>query len=256
MGLIDFHAHLAPSTAARDRLLATMDRLNISRCAVVAGGLQTPQEISYQINFGRTKSGQSGGSDRNVSVPNESIFQLCGRDRRLLPFYFANPHEESDDYVRAGKKYYGLKLGPAIHGVALTDERHRELVAQAGTFGHPVYLHCLGFAGFDVEALLRLARAFPDVNFVLGHAGNGNCDFFAVDAIQPCANIYFETSGGFSSVIAYAVQRLGLTRILFGSEYPLQEPSLEIAKMGVLKLPFEALNRNASLLLGLEATHG
>lgn len=247
MGLIDFHAHLAPTEAARDGLFAAMDRCGVSRCGVVAGGLQTPQEISFQINHG-------GGT--NVSAPNEIILNLCGTDRRLLPFYFANPHVESDDYVRDGRRYYGLKLGPAIHGVALTHGRHYDLIAVAESFGHPVYLHCLGKPGFDVEALVVLAKDHPSVSFVLGHAGIGNCDFFAVDRIKPFGNVFFETSGGFSSVIRYAVERLGLERILFGSEYPLQEPQLEIAKLQVLNLPFETLNRNAEMLLGVEALRG
>ncbi len=246
MGLIDFHAHMAPTEEARDRLLAMMDRLSITQSGVVAGGLCTPQQISLQIN---TSTGC------NVSARNQEILQLCGSDRRLLPFYFANPYEYCDDYLQGGQEYYGLKLGPAIHGVALTDKRNQALIFSAQSFGHPVYLHCLSQTGFDTDALLTLAKKFPLVNFVLGHAGIGNCDFFAVDHIRPYANIYFETSGGFSSVIKYAVDRLGIGRILFGSEYPLQEPSLEITKMEVLGLSLETLSQNASALLRLEQRH-
>jgi len=247
MGLTDFHAHLAPTPEAKVRLLDTMNQLGITRAVVVAGGLVNPTTLSRQISNG-------GGND--IPVPNEAIWKLCSEsDGVLFPFYFANPHQPPIDYETNGEKFFGLKLGPAVHGIALDDARTVAYLVQAQKFGHPVYLHCLSRPGFDIEALIAIATGFAKIEFILGHAGIGNCDFAAVDRIAPFSNIHFETSGGFSSVIKYAIQKLGIGRILFGSEYPLQDPRLELLKARVTEMTHEALHTNACRLLGLERAH-
>ncbi len=245
MALTDFHAHMAPTVEAKARLLQTMKSLGITRAVVVAGGLVKPEALSSQISNG-------GGND--IPAPNDAVWELCTEEKGVLfPFFFANPHQPPTEYAAKGEKFFGLKLGPAVHGIALDDERTVEYIIQAAKFQHPVYLHCLSRPGFDIEALVLLANTFPTVTFILGHAGIGNCDFYAVDRIQPYSNIHFETSGGFSSVIKFAINKLGSRRILFGSEYPLQDPSLELLKAKVTGMSDDSLNTNACHLLGLES---
>jgi uncharacterized protein len=247
MELIDFHAHLEPTVLAREKLLASMERNGVIQCAVVAGRVASPKALSRNITEG------GGGS---FPVPNRELLDACAPTLgKLLPFYFANPFESTDEYRSIGRQFFGLKLGPAIHGVALNDERNLRYIEEAASFGHCVYLHCLPRPDFDIAALVGLLQAFPNVPIVLGHAGVGNCDFFAVDAIAPFPNAYFETSGGFSSVVRYAVQTLGADRVIFGTEYPLQDPCLEILKVTVTGLSERRLNENARRLLGFGGPH-
>lgn len=232
MSIIDAHAHL---TLRRDgspdgsgALLATMDACGIERAVVVAGGTIAPAILSAQIENG-------GGSD--IDVDNAAVLRACERaSGRLLPFYFANPHRGDAEYAREGDAFFGLKLGPAVHGVTFDDPRTHALVARAESFGHAIYLHCLTHAGSRVADFVALAEAFPGVRFILGHAGVGNCDFAAVARIAPLANVWFEMSGGFSSVCKAAVKTLGAARVLFGTEYPLQDPRVELAKLTTLDL--------------------
>jgi predicted TIM-barrel fold metal-dependent hydrolase len=101
---------------------------------------------------------------------------------------------------------------------------------------------------------VRLARRHPRAELILGHAGIGNFDLHAVELLQPEANLSFETSGGFSWVAKHAVEKLGAERVLFGSEYPLQDPFLELEKLKRLGLgPSEltlVLGGNIRRLLG------
>lgn len=248
MGLIDFHAHLAPTLEARERLRCTMRRCGIEKSAVVAGGLLSPQALSHQIRY---------GGENTVKVPNLTILELANEtDGKLLPFFFANPFSSVEEYRDLGERFFGLKLASAVHGIALTDARNLQYMELAERFHHPVYLHCLPRKGFDIEALTVVARNFPKIIFVLGHCGIGNCDFLAIDSIRDFPNIYLETSGGFASVVKYASQQLGIRRILFGSEYPLQEPSVEILKIQHADLSSNILNQNALTLLGLGAIDG
>lgn len=232
MSLIDFHAHLhvqeAVRSSARDALLAMMDRCGIEHAVVVPGGTVTPELLAAQI---------ARGGQLDVEPDNEGVYAACQTTGgRLIPFFFANPHRGADAYRDAGHRFAGLKLGPAVHGVAFADERITKLVEVAQELGHCVYLHCLPRLGYGVRAFLSLAAAFPQVQFVLGHAGVGQCDFDAVTQVSPYRNVRFEMSGGMSSVCAAAIRQLGADRVLFGSEYPLQDPRVELAKIDALGL--------------------
>ena len=50
------------------------------------------------------------------------------------------------------------------------------------------------------------------------------------------ANIVAETSGCFAVIVEMAIDRLGPERVLFGTEYPLQHPQVELAKLASLRL--------------------
>jgi predicted TIM-barrel fold metal-dependent hydrolase len=92
---------------------------------------------------------------------------------------------------------------------------------------------------------------------VLGHSGIGNLDFYAIDLIRPEPTIVLETSGGYTCVAEAALSRLGPGRVVFGSEYPLQHPAVELAKFQALRLPPEQWRQvawdNAHRLLGEES---
>ncbi len=69
-------------------------------------------------------------------------------------------------------------------------------------------------------------------------------------------NILVETSGGYTVLLRIAYERLGPSRLLFGSEAPHQHPSVELAKFDALGLPAADLDRiqrtNTLRLLGEE----
>ncbi len=243
MELIDFHAHLEPTAAARERLLASMASNGVSQSVVVAGRVMSPKELSRNVTEG------FGG---NYPVPNRAVLDTCAPTLgRLLPFYFANPFESPDEYRAIGHRFYGLKFAPIVHGVPLNDSRNQRYIDESKAFGHSLYLHLLARPGFDTPALVQLVEANPSVSIVLGHAGLGTLDFCSIDAIAPFPNAHLETSGGFSAVIRYALEKLGPDRVVFGSEYPIQEPAVEILKARLTGISEKTSNANAKRLLGL-----
>ncbi len=220
--IIDAHAHLSLRPGAREQLLAAMDLAKIEKVVVVGGGLVTPKELS---------DGIANGTPHKGGFDNQRLLKVIGdQAHRIFPFYFANPWESTEDYSRIGSQFYGLKLGPAVHGIRLCDPRNLAFVEMAEKFKHTIYLHCLDREGFRVENLVELGQRFPTVSFILGHGGISQVDFRAVDLIRDFENIYFETSGVFTATIKYAAVQLGANRILFGSEYPLQDSRVETTK--------------------------
>jgi predicted TIM-barrel fold metal-dependent hydrolase len=249
--LIDSHAHLAPNEEALNALLASMDRLGIDRTVVVGGGLVPPSQIS--ANISQVSSERVSEAPR-IRFDNLEMQRLAARaEGRVLPFYFANPWIAPDEYIATGRSFYGLKLGPAVHGSALNSEETRRYLSVAESHDHPVYLHCLNRDGFRVGNLTTLAQLFPSLTFILGHGGIGNLDYAAVAEIEPHSNIFYETSGAFKAVVKHACTQLGAKRVLFGSEYPLQSAIAELAKINDLDLSPEDVrlvtSENVSRLL-------
>ncbi len=247
--IFDFHARLIPDNTSLNRLIRMMDDLHI-KCAVVSAGGTIPLgQLSRQIIEG-------GFAD--VDADNDFVLDACTRAKgRLVPFYFANPRRDPDHYRDRANQFSGLELAPAVHGVALNDSRTSALIEIAATVGHPVYLHCLIRNGFSVTDLVVLANQFPSVNFVLGHSGIGHIDLYGIDLISKTNNVLLETSGGYTRVIQYALERLGPNRLLFGTEYPIQHPAVELAKYRVLNLDSTTWEQvawiNACRILGITA---
>lgn len=246
--VMDFHVRLAPRPGARARLLATLDECGLERAVVCAGGTIDLDRLSCQL---------IEGGYIESDADNDAVLAACeGTDGRLVPFFFANPHRGPAVYRARAAAFRGLEISPAVHGVALVDPRVGALVDVAATAGHSVYVVCLARPGAGVADLVTLARRFPQVNFVLGHSGIGNIDFYALALIEDEPNVFLETSGGYTSVAGAALRRLGAERVLFGSEYPLQHPSVELAKFQALRLPPEQWRQvawdNAHRLIGEE----
>jgi predicted TIM-barrel fold metal-dependent hydrolase len=244
--VLDFHARLLPGQESMQDLLATMDRCGIDRAVVSAGGVLGIDTLSRQL---------IDGGHVTTDPPNDAVLSTCARtEGRLLPFYFGNPHRSASRYQEQASRWRGLEVSPAVHGVALLDRRVRALIEVAAQAGHPVYIVCLDRPGCAVPDLLTLAREFVSTTFVLGHCGIGNIDFHALNLIADCRNVLVESSGGYSSVAGAAVARLGAQRLLFGTEYPLQHPSVELAKFASLDLDPECWRQiawsNACQLLG------
>jgi len=248
VNVFDFHARLGPQPGAMDRLLAAMDACGIARAVVSAGGMVDLVRLATQV---------IEGGYVETDADNDAVLAACRRSGgRLLPFHFGNPHRGPDAYRRAAGGFRGLEISPAVHGVALTDPRTVALVEVAADAGHPVYVVCLGRPGSGAVDLVALAGKFPDVTFVLGHCGFVGIDAHAVTKVAPVPNIVAETSGTYTGVVRFALEVLGPDRVLFGTEYPLQHPSVELAKLRALDLEPDVRQqvawRNAHRLLAEE----
>jgi predicted TIM-barrel fold metal-dependent hydrolase len=226
--LFDFHVRIGPGTPPVDRLLSIMDSYGIARAGVAAGGLLDLDRLSAQILT---------GAHTDVDADNDGVLRACqAAADRLLPFYFANPRRGAGEYRDQADRFRGLELSPAVHGIGFDDPRTADLVAVAERAGHPVYVVCLGRSGTTAADLVALARRFPAVTFVFGHCGFIGIDAHGLTVVAPQPNILAETSGCFTVVARLAVARLGCERVLFGTEYPLQHPRVELAKFASLEL--------------------
>jgi uncharacterized protein len=246
--VFDFHVRLTAGPRAAARLLAALDAGGITRAAVCAGGVIDIDRLSAQL---------ADGGHVEAGADNEAVLAACaGSGRRLVPFYFANPYAGPRPYRRQASLFRGLELSPAVHGKGFRDPAIDALVRVAAEAGHPVYTVCTGRDGARAADLVWLAGRYPTVPFVFGHCGFTGIDTAGINRIALRDNIFVETSGCWCVAVRRAVQRLGEDRVVFGTEYPLQEPSVEMAKLAALDLTPAAREkvawRNAHHLLGEE----
>jgi len=228
MTVFDFHARLGGAPDAAGDLLRVMAGRGIARAVVSCGGLLDPVRLARQI---------AEGGRAEVRAGNDRLAARCaGSGGRLVPFYFADPVREVAAYRAAAGEFRGLEISPAVHGFRLDDPCVAELVTAATAAGHPVYVACLGRPGARTADLVRLARAVPDATLVWGHCGHTGLDLTGLEEIAEAPGILAETSGCLTMTARRAVALLGPDRVLFGTEYPLQEPAVELAKARALGL--------------------
>ncbi len=134
-------------------------------------------------------------------------------------------------------KFLGMKLHPLIDGYHPNDPAVHplmELLVDRG--GLPVLIHC-GHPIFTLPwSIEELAVAFPRVKVILGHMGHGNVVYInaSIDVAARNPNVYLETSGmPMHTKIKEAADRVGVERVLYGSDAPFHHPAVEILRVQV-----------------------
>lgn len=162
------------------------------------------------------------------------------------------------------------ELSPHSQRHAIDDPVFREMLGLAGELGMPVNLHVTdpdsrpfpGRIETPADDFIQLARGFPGTTFILAHWGGlhplRDARFATLD------NVYYDTAASpllyDASVWTRGTTALGPSRVLFGSDYPLNlYPKLDEVP-GLVRLANEVrasgvsaavLGENAARLLGI-----
>ena len=107
----------------------------------------------------------------------------------------------------------------------------------------------------DPEDVATLAGRFPNVRIIMAHLTG--CGVRGVLAVKAHANVVVDTSGAApeSGIIEYAVAQLGAERVLYGSDAPIRDFGVALARITGLRLGAAAqrkiLHDNAREILKL-----
>ena len=107
----------------------------------------------------------------------------------------------------------------------------------------------------DPEDVATLARRFPRVSIIMAHLTG--CGVRGVLAVKACKNVFVDTSGAApeAGIMEYAVEQLGPERVLYGSDVPIRDFGVAIARVTGSRLDRRAkrmiLHDNARALLRL-----
>jgi predicted TIM-barrel fold metal-dependent hydrolase len=86
----------------------------------------------------------------------------------------------------------------------------------------------------DHEEMDFIIRSFPEATLVFPHFGGHGTIFERIDLIAQNSNCYIDTSGsGYERVgmLEYAVETIGPQRVLFGSDFSINDPSSVLARI-------------------------
>jgi hypothetical protein len=152
-------------------------------------------------------------------------------------------------------KFLGMKLHPLIDAYHPNSSIVHPLIELLLERDLPVLIHS-GHPIFTLPwSIEELIVSFPDAKVILGHMGHGNVVYInaAIDVALRHPNVYLETSGmPMHTKIREAMERVGETRVMFGSDVPFHHATVEIDKVRLSGLPPEGvdrvLSRNARLL--------
>jgi len=143
-------------------------------------------------------------------------------------------------------KFIGLKLHPLLDGYLPNDPSVHPMIERILDRDFPVLIHC-GHPIFSLPwSIEELAVSFPEAKIVIGHMGHGNVVYInaSIEVARRNPNVYLETSGmPMHTKIREAYERVGETRVLFGTDVPFHHPLVEITKVRVSGLPPEAIER-------------
>jgi predicted TIM-barrel fold metal-dependent hydrolase len=220
------HTHFtAPAEDVEGRVAeirGEMERAGVDRSCLILG--------DYGLRIGE--------GDRTIEEENALQTDLARADERFIAFAGVDPRRDDAAALcraslEAGAR--GIKLHPGA-GFSPSDPCCRPLYELAGEYSVPVAIH----TGPTAAPLISTyssplevdepAADYPDVDFILLHAGQRAWFQLALDLAWWKPNIYLELSlwqtllledeAGFMSRLREIKGAIGLDRVLFGSDCP------------------------------------
>lgn len=264
--LIDFHTHVFPDKLyerAINSLLSAIGDVDTYSDGSLNGLKNSMKEnrvdISVVLNIATNEKQQKNVNDFAKEINNEKDI-----------FSFGSVYPDSKDafyYLEMIKDMglKGIKLHSEYQNFKIDDEKYKPLYKKISSLGLITVFH----AGFDygypppykaMPKNMAKAASWFDTPIVCAHWGGLNT---APDTLKYLCgmgeNIYIDTSFGFGGLPkAYAemiIDKLGVDKVLFGTDNPWHSSNLEMRFLNSLSLSKSDMDKithqNAMKLLGI-----
>lgn len=155
------------------------------------------------------------------------------------------------------RQFRGLKLHPFGYRIPADDPCTLKLLQTAARLNVPTLFHC-GDEDYTLPLQLeRAARAVPEAQIIFGHMGGYFHVRDAIAVARRCDNVYLETSATpHVHLIREAIDLLGPERVIYASDGPGCDPTIELKKVEMIGLgPADrqrVFSANILRLMGLE----
>jgi len=132
-------------------------------------------------------------------------------------------------------QFVGVKIHTNYSGCAMDDPRLDAMLDIVEEWGKPLLIHTIGASA--VASLRVLAGQHPDLPIIMAHAG-GDAWRQSIAAAVDRPNLYldFAKSTPYSGVIARALETLGATRLVFGTDATLFDPLYTKARFDAVEM--------------------
>ena len=178
-------------------------------------------------------------ADREIAVlnrqGNDFILQEAKKfPDRIIPACTVNPwfkHDAVDELIRAASEGARmLVLHPTIQGFLINDDLADQVIAKAWENRIPVYVHTGGHLYGAPWQLIDCAIRFPEVTFIMGHAGSTDFWNDIPNAASTVTNVYIE--GSFARPFSFInhLKAVGINKGIMGSSAPRNSLEFEWAQ--------------------------
>jgi predicted TIM-barrel fold metal-dependent hydrolase len=248
--IIDFHTHVFPPeiVAHREqyfpgepafRLLYEDQKKSPLATAEDLIGTMDRQQVRGAVTFGFPWK-------QSALIRRSNDYVLASLRRfpdRLVGFACLNPEhpdalEEGERCLRAGMKGIGELALYGSPGPRSWKELFSPLARLAAVWDVPLLLHTNEPVGhlypgkerLPAWDLYDLIQSFPETKFILAHWGGGLWWYQLLkrEVREVLINVYVDTAASpflyRPEIYRYAIEILGVDKILFGSDYPLLKP--------------------------------
>ena len=178
---------------------------------------------------------------------------------RLIGYVRLNPQVPAAldivDQALADYQLMGVKLHPVSYVGFPYGEATLRVVHHAARYAAPVLFHSGDEALALPDEVAEAARACPEAIVILGHMGGYFHVETAIRLAEELPNLFLDTSAmPYPAMVKRAVEAVGPTRVLYGSDGPGCLPALEVEKVRQAGLQPEdealVLGGNIQRLLG------
>lgn len=239
--IIDFHTHLGKP------------KMGVKRPEI---GSNTEDIIRIQKEAGIDKSvifamPQEPFPKKNKEA-NMIVFSAKGP---FIPFIWINPYFfEKKEFEILIEEFdvKGIKLHSVFDGYYPSPEFLEDVVELSIKLDMPILFHSLWGDMGDVKNIENVASAFPRAKIVIAHLKESKC----IDVARKHDNVYIDTSYcPHPRRIEQTVDAIGPDRILFGSDFPFNDPVIQKMMIERSKIKREEkqaiLGENAIKLLNI-----
>ena len=273
--MIDFHTHILPNqpdkiikdfgneevfdemfkknkvTIDYSVLLKNMADLNIKKSIVMGYGW---------TNFDILK--MSNAYNLKCSKENSEIISFCS----INPKFGIKSNEELEKCISMGAKGIG-EIHPSVQKIDMSNyEIWKDTMQIAFSSDLPIAIHCSEPVGHDypgkgdtgLKEIYNFIKLFPRNKIVLSHWGGGLLFYELMKEVKSITkNVYYDTAATSylyeKDIFEISIKLIGSEKILFGSDFPILNPSKILNEMKKLsdsdleKITFT----NAKYLLGI-----
>jgi predicted TIM-barrel fold metal-dependent hydrolase len=176
--------------------------------------------------------------------PLRDLFETSGRRVYYLGTFDPRRISACLDALKQAKDwpgFVGLKLHPSMHGVPADDPVYEQAWRFAADHELAIMTHSWSVSGYNPVQFLSTpdrfelhVRKFPQVHFVLGHAG-GRCNgrHQAVRLANEYPHVYIDLAGDIVDyrLLEKLVESVPVEKILYGSDFPWMDPRSHLTRV-------------------------
>lgn len=263
MPVADVHVHIYPSKIAQKASQSIGDFYNVTMEAQ-DGSVERLLDAIHTTDITRCVVHSVAVRPGTVASINDFIGRTCEEHPGFVGFMTLHqdtPDVEAEIERACGLGLRGIKLHPDTQQVNMDDERLMRVYHIAERRGLPVILHC-GDYRYDYShprRLKRILHEFPDLVVDAAHFGGWSIFDYALEFLED-ERCFLDMSSSMRFLgprrTRELVEAYGYDRILFGSDFPMWDPTQTLDDFRALGFGEDAYERmcwkNCERFLGMD----